>query len=274
MAIYDLTTLANLKNWIGSVTTPDEILLQQLITQTSRLILNSLNRGSLLPLTYNEAYDGNDGIRLFIKNWPVIAINSLTIDGIAIPVSPPFSSPAPLAGYVLDTVDDPMPPGDMQQISLRSYQFTKGVQNVILNYSAGYQTTKEPHTIPGTPFQVAAGQPYGAWATDQGVTYGASGIALVAVPATPAAGQYSVAAGLYTFAAADSGASVLISYGFTPADLSLACQQWAGELYAYRGHIGVNSKSLGGQETVAFDTSAIPKRVDLMLQPYRRTVPI
>lgn len=274
MAVYDLTTLAGAKTWAGITSGADDALLGQLITQTSRLILNALNRGSLLPLTYNEAYDGNDGIRLFIKNWPVIAINSLTINGLAIPVSPAWAANAsPIPGYVLDTLDDPMPPGLIQQVTLRGYTFRKGQQNVILNYSAGYQTTNEPQTVPGSPYQVTSAQPYGAWATDQGVTY-ASGIALTKVPSLPAVGQYAVASGLYTFAAADTARAILISYGFIPVDLALLCQEWVGELYAYRGRIGETSKSLGGQETVAFDTAAIPARVALGLQPYARTVPI
>jgi len=50
---------------------------------------------------------------------------------------------------------------------------------------------------------------------DAGVTYAATGLPLTLVAATPAAGQYSVAAGVYTFAAADASAAVLISYTYT-----------------------------------------------------------
>jgi hypothetical protein len=54
--------------------------------------------------------------------------------------------------------------------------------------------------------------PFGPWASDFGVTYG-NGTALTVVTRNPAAAQYSVANGVYTFAAADAGASVLIFYG-------------------------------------------------------------
>ena len=52
--------------------------------------------------------------------------------------------------------------------------------------------------------------------TDLGVTY-AGGAVFTKVASAPTVGQYSVAAGIYTFAAADVGAPVLISYEYTSA---------------------------------------------------------
>jgi hypothetical protein len=52
---------------------------------------------------------------------------------------------------------------------------------------------------------------------DQGVVYAASALPLKQVASAPATGQYSVAAGIYTFAAGDAGAAVLISYTYTSA---------------------------------------------------------
>ena len=52
---------------------------------------------------------------------------------------------------------------------------------------------------------------------DQGVVYAASGLPLKQVASGPATGQYSVAGGVYTFAAGDAGAAVLISYTYTVA---------------------------------------------------------
>jgi hypothetical protein len=50
---------------------------------------------------------------------------------------------------------------------------------------------------------------------DMGVVYVATGIQLVNVAFSPAAGQFSYASGTYTFAAADSGAAVYITYQYT-----------------------------------------------------------
>lgn len=50
--------------------------------------------------------------------------------------------------------------------------------------------------------------------TDLGVTYANTALPLKKVAANPMQGQYSVAGGTYTFAAADAGAALLISYGY------------------------------------------------------------
>ncbi len=51
--------------------------------------------------------------------------------------------------------------------------------------------------------------------TDLGVLYAATGKAFAKVASAPASGQYSVTAGVYTFAAADAGAAVLLNYTYT-----------------------------------------------------------
>ncbi len=50
---------------------------------------------------------------------------------------------------------------------------------------------------------------------DGGVTYAASGLPLIKVVSGPTIGEYSVAAGVYTFSAADANAAMLISYTYT-----------------------------------------------------------
>ena len=56
---------------------------------------------------------------------------------------------------------------------------------------------------------------HSTFVADQGVVYAATGLPLKAVAASPSLGQYSVAAGVYTFGSADAGASVLVSYTYT-----------------------------------------------------------
>jgi hypothetical protein len=51
--------------------------------------------------------------------------------------------------------------------------------------------------------------------SDDGVLYATSGLPLTKVSSAPGAGQYSVAAGVYTFNSADSGKNVLVSYTYT-----------------------------------------------------------
>lgn len=65
-----------------------------------------------------------------------------------------------------------------------------------------------------TPFIVTVANA-ATFAGDEGVLYAASGLPLTLVPSAPAAGQYSVAAGVYTFNSADAGKAVLASYTYT-----------------------------------------------------------
>lgn len=69
--------------------------------------------------------------------------------------------------------------------------------------------------IPGTPFAITPTVPSsGTWAADLGVMT-AGGVPYIRVASAPATGQYSVAAGVYTFAAADTTLVVYISYRYT-----------------------------------------------------------
>ena len=54
---------------------------------------------------------------------------------------------------------------------------------------------------------------------DLGVTYASTGLQLTRVASAPSAGQYSVAAGVYTFSSADAGKAVLVTYSYTQASL-------------------------------------------------------
>ena len=76
-----------------------------------------------------------------------------------------------------------------------------------------YGTVAENDNIPGTgPYTITVTNS-SSWVADVGVTKG--GVAMTEVASSPAAGQYSVAAGVYTFNSADHGAAVVITYRYT-----------------------------------------------------------
>lgn len=103
--------------------------------------------------------------------------------------------------------------------------------------------------IPTTPFQITPTVPSsGTWARDLGVT-DAGGIPFTRVAASPATRQYSVSAGVYTFAAADVATVVYISFGYT-----------ATSTTAQR--ISLANKTLGYQPTFSLD----------MIVPYNNKV--
>jgi len=269
---FDLMTLSDLKAWLEVEGTQDDTLISLLISQVSRAILSFLDRPSILPTTYTDVIDGGNDTSVMLRYWPVSAIASCIIDGVSIPAAPPLvAGAAAQRGYILDSADTP-PPGRMQRLSLRYGLFSRGLQNVIISYFAGYQVSGETAVVPAmAPFTIAAQAPYGAFASDGGVAY-ADGSPLLSVGQNPSIGQYSVTAGLYTFAAADAGANVALTYGYIPYDLALAAKEWAAERYAYHSRIGQASKSLGGQETVSFIVKDIPDFIARILQPYCRVV--
>lgn len=76
--------------------------------------------------------------------------------------------------------------------------------------------TGETAAIPGTPFEITVANS-ATWAEDLGVKFASSGLPLTKVASAPSTGEYSVTAGVYTFAAADTLLSVVIDYKYTSA---------------------------------------------------------
>jgi len=72
----------------------------------------------------------------------------------------------------------------------------------------------EAGTVPTTPFTITVANS-ATFDTDLGVVNASTGIPMTKVASAPATGQYSVSAGVYTFASADTTKAVLISYAYT-----------------------------------------------------------
>jgi hypothetical protein len=113
----------------------------------------------------------------------------------------------------------------------------------------------EAGTIPTTPFAVTVANST-VWGYDLGVVYtsGAKiGQQLVPVATGPITGQYTVAAGVYTFAAADTGLGVAITYTYRPATSGLKLvipNQLLGFVPRFQINLYVNS---AGSLTEQFD---------------------
>lgn len=77
-------------------------------------------------------------------------------------------------------------------------------------------TLYENGSVPAVsgPYTITVAQS-GTWTTDQGVIYAATGLPFKRVASGPTVGQYSVAAGVYTFAAADTLVPVVIAYNYS-----------------------------------------------------------
>lgn len=118
----DYITLPVVNAWLGLTVTTDDALLTGLITMASALMDNIMSR-SLLTASYTEMRDGPGGQTISTRNYPITAVTGVSVDGVSIPPSPG----APTPGYGFTPL----------QIFLRGYQFTRDVQNVQLQYTAG-----------------------------------------------------------------------------------------------------------------------------------------
>lgn len=125
MAANDLTTLANVKQYLNITTTTDDALFTRLITAASTFIQSWLS-SYVLQQSYTETRNGKDTHILNFANFPVTAVASVTIDGFAVPPSPGVNQ----AGYVFD----------QNQLYLYDHKFRRGIQNVTFSYIAGYVT--------------------------------------------------------------------------------------------------------------------------------------
>jgi hypothetical protein len=290
MAGSDLAQLADVKAWLAGssgIGAADDAL----ITDVSGAICAYLARPWLIPRTTTERYDGSGKRRLYLRNFPVISIGQVVINNVAVPpaAAPVAGGSWPPTGYLVDLWDG-APPGRIQALDLfgdwslgQVYNaFHHGRQNVLVTYTAGYQVTGEAASVPASsPYTVTPLAPHGPWASDAGVTY-ANGTALTKVTGAPAAGQYQVVVAnnadaspptwsvIYAFAAADAGASVLISYGFIPAAINNSCIEWVAERYRYRTRIGQSAQTVQGQQTASYSIKEMPDFIRASLDPYRR----
>ena len=136
----DLCVLADLKAWLNIQTSAEDTLLQNLITRGSLQMLRWLNRDHIVSTAYTENRDGNDALFMLPRNFPLISVSSVMVDGISIPGATSQIG----AGFVFDARKIMLRGGSNAiywlgpYSSQFQYRFTRGFQNVQLVYQAGY----------------------------------------------------------------------------------------------------------------------------------------
>jgi hypothetical protein len=259
-----LITIASLNEWLGvpggqpmpSTAVP---LLERMISMASAFATSYLQR-PIAPQTFTETYNGKGNQRLTLKRGPVILVRSLTIGTTSISARAAVCQ----SGFFFDD----------SSVYVDGFWFYSGKQNISVTYDAGYQTTFATTVPTGLTLDVAdLARP---WNSDRGVAY-ATGAALTLVTGAPSTGQYQLTTDaqgntVYTFAAGDSGASIVVTYGFTPEDVAQALIELVGERFRSRDRIGLVSKALE-QQTTSFSQKDMNAGVKTMLQQYRNVVP-
>lgn len=264
MSTERLTTLAAVKQWLNISNDDSDELLTRAIDAVSQFILQYLNWESFRRTTYTYNFRGYGSPNALLQNWPVLSVDSVAVGGSLVTAST-FSNGMPGSGYYLsDRRDGP------QAITLQGRVFARNTPAQVI-YEAGFETTDS--FTPTAEVLTFTPTNRGTWSADIGVTI--DGVPAVEVDDSPIEGQYSVSEwGLYTFAAADVGREVIVSYSYTPPAVSHAATELVGELFKRKDRIGVISKTLGGQETVSFSQTDMSNPVKTMLQPFKNVVPV
>lgn len=150
MAAGDLVTLADVATWLGAnYVSANDALYQRLITVASTTIQSYLER-QLGSQAYSEYRNGTGGNSMPFMQWPVTAVSQIIIGSTSVPpLSPPTLGGF---GFIIDAS-----PNDMAFVWLRGRIFDRGIKNITLGYTAGYNLATaqgQPGALPADIYQV------------------------------------------------------------------------------------------------------------------------
>lgn len=134
-----LCALEDVKSYLGITNTNQDALITTLISNASAFIESFCGR-VFESASYSETRNGNGAASIFTRQSPITAVSSVTVDGVAIQAAPDTIS----YGYVTDGqriyLRGSAGVGTRTQALLGGFPiaFTRGIQNVVLAYTAGY----------------------------------------------------------------------------------------------------------------------------------------
>lgn len=147
----DLCTVADVTAFIGqTVSTAANTELQALVSAASLYITSTCSVDNFNSASYTEDYSGNDSHRLYLRNWPISAVASLTVNGVAISPSTAWNQ----AGFVFDRT------GILLRGATRTFpgippgRFPRGIKNITVVYTAGFETM--PPDLAQAAIEIAA----------------------------------------------------------------------------------------------------------------------
>jgi hypothetical protein len=134
---------------------------------------------------------------------------------------------------------------DMQPRMIRD--FVGAPNNSLMTSGQTNTAVNEAHSVPASsPYTITVTNS-ATFTLDLGVVYANTGTPLINVASGPTVGQYSYSAGVYTFAAADDGIAVTISYSYTIAsvgDSVLISNSAAGAANTFQSIFGASYNGL------------------------------
>lgn len=143
----DLVRLDDVKSYLGilSTNTDNDFLLQILISSFSTYVINRTSISSFSqPTTYTEIYDGNNNMRLMLRNYPILSVISVLVGAYTVPLSTGITVPGIFIDGTKRSIAFRSAPFSWPNYSIVSatlfpYCFTKGQGNIQVQYTAGYK---------------------------------------------------------------------------------------------------------------------------------------
>lgn len=255
-----LTTLDHVKEWANIRDNTTDALIERLIQSASQAILDYLNR-SFAVVSYTDQFWGNGKNTTLLKNYPVVSVES--VSGVTGSLLPQASGTPPRSGWFLK--------GSLtKQASLILFGYLYPENSLVeVSYTAGFKTDDTTTVVAATTYHPANAR----WIAPIDVTY--NGVSLTQVASSPGALQYSVDTnGVYTWSDLDVGKAYVVTFSYAPADVEQSCIEIVALSMARRAHVGYQSKSLGGQETVSFSQADFPPSVKTTLNSYKDVIPL
>lgn len=282
----DLSTVAIVESYLAAASNPAlDANVQALISSASQYWLWRTGLSTLNSVaSYDEWRDGNGSDRLFLWNRPIIAVQAVNVFGNSIPQSTGPTKP----GWVIDST--------LKSIALRNlsssprpfinvppwggtfrnggsfYGFARGIQNIEIQYLAGY---------PGATISFSGGGGSGAAAI--AITVG--GVVTSILLVKPGSGYASAPAATFTGPGTGASVTVVVSGGVvtgftgltggtgyfgTPFDVQDKVTKQVAVEVRRKGWLGQRSQSIPNVGVVSYTSWIVDPDVEATIQNYKR----
>jgi hypothetical protein len=145
----DLTAVQLVRDYLGLKSGIEDSKIQLCITAASVEWVWRTGRGLegqvpaaspfVAPVAYDEVYDGNGSWRQILRNWPIVSVETLLINGQPFTQSSGFGS----RGWLIDQSAKSLvirTGGRQSSLGRACGGFSEGVQNVEVGYHAGFSS--------------------------------------------------------------------------------------------------------------------------------------
>src|SRR6185312_9914823 len=128
-------SIEDVKTYFNITSSAEDYVLTVLVASASANIEQYCNR-TFAQAAYTETRNGNGGDRISVRQYPIASVQSVTVDGLTVPIASNAVSDGVVFSDDAIYIRNRGRPG----YPAAPWCFARGVQNVVLQYTAGYQT--------------------------------------------------------------------------------------------------------------------------------------